>query len=82
MRLIIVKNEKQSMVCANFSKDFTHRFSAQRHVRVVHRGMGKIVRTLDYIIGRTVCEYPQIDPSAYKINYRQQNFRAPDFFQY
>jgi hypothetical protein len=40
--------------------------------------MGKIVRTLDYIIGRTVCEYPQITPSAYKINNRQQNFRATD----
>ena len=68
----------KAWVCANCSKDFTRRFSAQRHVRVVHRGMGKTVRTLDYIIGRTVCEYPQIDPSAYKINNRQQNFRATD----
>ncbi|MGC2306824.1 MAG: hypothetical protein WA461_00350 [Nitrososphaeraceae archaeon] len=36
------------------------------------------MRTLDYIIGRTVCEYPQIEPSAYKINNRQQNLRAAD----
>ena len=69
----------KAWVCANCSKDFTRRFSAQRHVRVVHGGMEKIVRTLDYIIGRTICEHPQIEPSVYKINNRQQNFRATDF---
>ena len=73
-----MKIGSKTWVCANCSKDFTSRFSARRYVRVVHRGMGKTVRTLDYIIGRTICEYPQIDPSAYKINNRQQIFRATD----
>ena len=69
-----MKIGSKAWVCANCSKDFTSRFSARRYVRVVHRGMG----TFDYIIGRTICEYPQIDPSAYKINNRQQNFCATD----
>ena len=73
-----MKIGSKAWVCADCSKDFTSRFSAWRYVRVVHRGMGKTVRTLDYIIGRTIREYPQIDPSAYKINNRQQNFCATD----
>ena len=73
-----MKIGSKAWVCADCSKDFTSRFSARRYVRVVHRGMGKTVRTLDYIIGRTIREYPQIDPSAYKINNRQQNLSATD----
>ena len=50
----------KAWICANCSKDFTRRFSAQRHVRVVHRGMGKIVRTLDYIIVELFVSIPRL----------------------
>gem|GEM_PF-5716754 len=50
----------KAWICANCSKDFTRRFSAQRHVRVVHREMRKIVRTLDYIIVELFVSIPRL----------------------
>ena len=62
MRFIICENESKAWVCANVSlkQGFTRRFSAQRHVRVVHGGMEKIVRTLDYIIVEALVIIPRL----------------------
>jgi hypothetical protein len=60
------------LVCALCSQDFTRRYSADRHNQNLHHGRGKIVRMIDYVIGRISGEYNAANPLAYRSSYKQQ----------
>jgi hypothetical protein len=57
--------------CALCSEGFTRKYSANRHDQNLHRGQGKIVRMIDYIIGRLAGNYNPGDPLAYRSRYKQ-----------
>lgn len=59
------------LVCALCSQDFTRRYSADRHNQNLHHGEGKIVRMIDYVIGRIAGEYNAANPFAYRSTYKQ-----------
>ncbi|MGI0043388.1 MAG: hypothetical protein ACRD47_06725 [Nitrososphaeraceae archaeon] len=56
------------MTCA---QDFTRKYSAYRHNRILHQERGKIVRTLEYVIGRVTGEYSSVDPVLFRRKNRQ-----------
>jgi hypothetical protein len=60
------------LVCALCSQDFTRRYSADRHNQNLHHGQGKIVRMIDYVIGRIAGEYNAANPLAYRTSYKQR----------
>ena len=60
------------VVCALCSQDFTRRYSADRHNQNLHHGQGKIVRMIDYVIGRIAGEYNAANPLAYRSSYKRQ----------
>lgn len=60
------------LVCTLCSQDFTRRYSADRHNQNLHHGQGKIVRMIDYVIGRIAGEYDAANPLAYRSRYKQQ----------
>jgi hypothetical protein len=64
--------DSKTYVCALCSQDFTRRYSAYRHNRVLHHGQGTIVRMIDYVIGRIAGEYNPANPLAYSSRYMQQ----------
>jgi hypothetical protein len=49
---------KVSWVCTTCGQDFTRKCSANRHNNHFHYGNGIIVRFLEYIIGRTIGQFP------------------------
>ena len=49
---------KVNYVCATCGQDFTRRCSAKRNNNHFHFGNGIIVRFLEYIIGRTIGQFP------------------------
>ena len=51
---------------------FSRRYSADRHNQNLHHGQGKIVRMIDYVIGRIAGEYNAANPLAYRSSYKQQ----------
>jgi hypothetical protein len=57
---------KIGWVCATCTQDFTRRYSAERHNNHLHCGKSKIVRLLEYIIGRVSGEYIACNPSLYR----------------
>jgi hypothetical protein len=57
--------------CALCSEGFTRRYSANRHNQNLHQDQGKIVRTIDYIIGRLANKYSPGDPLTYRARYKQ-----------
>jgi hypothetical protein len=61
----------KNYVCAMCAQDFTRKYSAYRHNRVLHQGGGKIVRTLEYILGRVTGEYLSADPILFRRKNRQ-----------
>lgn len=61
----------KNYVCVTCAQDFTRKYSALRHNRVLHQEQGKIVRTLEYIIGRVSGEYLSADPILFKRKNRQ-----------
>lgn len=61
----------KTLVCALCSQDFTRRYSADRHNQNLHHGQGKIVRMIDYVIGRIAGEYNPANPLAYRSSYKQ-----------
>jgi hypothetical protein len=60
----------KTWVCALCSQDFTRKYSAYRHTENLHRGQGKIVRMLDYVIGRIAGEYHPGNPLIYRSKYK------------
>lgn len=60
------------LVCTLCSQDFTRRYSADRHNQNLHHGQGKIVRMIDYVIGRIAGEYDAANPLAHRSRYKQQ----------
>ena len=59
------------LFCTLCSEGFTRKYSANRHNQNLHHGQGKIVRTIDYIIGRLAGKYSPCDPSTYRSRYKQ-----------
>jgi hypothetical protein len=67
----------KTWVCALCSQDFTRKYSAERHSRDLHHGQGKIVRILDYVIGRIAREYYPADPLMYRSNSKRRDSSVP-----
>jgi hypothetical protein len=59
--------------CALCSEGFTRKYSANRHDQNLHRGQGKIVRMIDYIIGRLAGNYNPGNPLTYRSRYKQMD---------
>ena len=60
-------SHKCSWVCSICGEGLTRRTSATRHNRNLHSGKARIVRPLEYIIGRVNREYPvPRDPLSYR----------------
>jgi len=57
--------------CALCSEGFTRKYSANRHNQSLHQGHGKIVRMIDYIIGRLASKYNPGDPLTYRSRCKQ-----------
>jgi hypothetical protein len=57
--------------CALCSEGFTRKYSANRHNQNLHQDQGKLVRTIDYIIGRLAGKYVEVDPSTYRSRDKQ-----------
>jgi hypothetical protein len=57
--------------CALCSEGFTRKYSANRHNQNLHQGQGKIVRMIDYIIGRLASKFNPGDPLTYRSRYKQ-----------
>jgi hypothetical protein len=62
----------KNYVCVTCGQDFTRKYSAYRHNSDLHEGGSKIVRTLEYIIGRITGEYFAADPIAFRKNRMKQ----------
>lgn len=62
----------KTYVCALCSQDFTRKYSARLHNMDLHHGQGKIVRMIDYVIGRIAGKYKPANPLAYRSRYKQQ----------
>jgi hypothetical protein len=60
----------KNYVCTICAQDFTRKSSGHRHNHNLHREQAKIVRTLEYIIGRVKGEYV---PPANPLTYRRKN---------
>ena len=63
----------KTWVCSLCSQDFTRKYSAYRHSRDLHHGQGKILRVIDYMIGRIAGEYSPGNPLMYRSRYKQHN---------
>ncbi len=61
--------------CALCSEGFTRKHSANRHNQNLHHGQGKLVRTIDYIIGRLAGKYSAGDPLTYRSRYNETDSR-------
>ena len=59
--------------CAFCSEGFTRKYSANRHNQNLHQGQAKIVRMIDYVIGRLASEYSPGDPLTYRSRYKQKD---------
>ena len=57
--------------CALCSEGFTRKYSANRHNQNLHQGQGKIVRMIDYIIGRLASKFNPGDPLTYRSRYKK-----------
>jgi hypothetical protein len=62
----------KNYVCVTCAQDFTRKYTAYRHNRLLHQDHGKIVRTLEYIIGRVTGIYSSADPVSFKKKRREQ----------
>jgi hypothetical protein len=60
----------KTWVCTLCSQDFTRKYSANRHNRDLHQGQSKIVRMIDYVIGRIAGQYQPADPFTYRSSHR------------
>ena len=61
----------KNYVCVTCGQDFTRNYSAIRHNRLLHQQTGKIVRTLEYIIGRVNGVYLPADPILFRRKRRE-----------
>ncbi|MGB7881956.1 MAG: hypothetical protein WBL44_04470 [Nitrososphaeraceae archaeon] len=60
-------------VCTLCSQDFTRKYSGYRHNRDLHNGHSKIVRMVDYVVGRISGQYHPDNPFAYRSKQKQYN---------
>jgi hypothetical protein len=66
----------KNYVCATCAQDFTRKYSAYRHNRILHQERGKIVRSLEYVIGRVTGEYSSADPILFRRKNRQRTAKG------
>ena len=70
---------KPSYVCTLCSQDFTRKWTGKRHNQNIHFGQSKIVRLIDYIVGRLSGQFFPANP----LEYRSQGVsRKPPEFDY
>ena len=62
-----------NFVCTICSQTFTRRWRGTVHNNGIHAGLAKIVRLIDYMIGRSKGEYLPSDPSLYRRKRRSTN---------
>ncbi|HZA42496.1 MAG TPA: hypothetical protein VE504_01855 [Nitrososphaeraceae archaeon] len=62
----------KNYICVTCAQDFTRKYSAYRHNHVLHQDHGKVVRTLEYMIGRVTGDYIPADPVSFKRERRQR----------
>lgn len=62
----------KAWVCSLCSQDFTRKYSAYRHSRLLHHGQDTIIRMIDYVIGRIAGKYNPTNPLIYRTRYKQQ----------
>lgn len=72
----------KNYVCAICGQDFTRSYTANRHNLTLHQGHAKIVRTLEYVIGRIKGEYAPADPLSYRHRRRNTIRNNPNDFPY
>jgi hypothetical protein len=60
-------------VCTICSQDFTRKYSGNRHNWDLHNGQSKIVRMVDYVVGRISGQYHPDNPFAYRSKQKQYN---------
>ncbi len=66
----------KNYVCVTCAQDFTRKYSAYRHNRILHQERGRIVRTLEYVIGRVTGEYSSADPLLFRRKNRQRTAKG------
>jgi hypothetical protein len=64
--MVLNKMSKITWMCAECAQDFTRRPTAVRHNTNLHDGKGRLVRFVDYIIGRITGEYPAANPLLFR----------------
>jgi len=69
--IVVIQMSFKNYVCVTCAQDFTRKYSAYRHNRILHQERGKIVRTLEYVIGRVTGEYSSVDPIVFRRKNRQ-----------
>jgi hypothetical protein len=72
----------KNYVCVTCAQDFTRKYSAYRHNRILHQERCRIVRTLEYIIGRVTGEYPPADPILFRKNRQRTAKGSPGNFPF
>ena len=70
---VVLLMGNKSWVCTLCSQDFTRKYSGYRHNRDLHHNEAKIVRMMDYLVGRLAGEYHQGDPFTYRSRDKQRN---------
>lgn len=70
--MMIITMSFKNYVCVTCAQDFTRKYSAYRHNHVLHQDHGKVVRTLEYMIGRVTGDYIPADPVSFKRERRQR----------
>jgi hypothetical protein len=60
------KMSKISHVCVLCSQDFTRKWTGKRHNQNIHFGQSKIVRLVDYMVGRISGQYFPANPLEFR----------------
>jgi hypothetical protein len=63
---MIMPMANPNYVCSICSQTFTRKWRGTVHNDNIHGGLAKVVRLIDYIVGRSEGEYVSSDPSLYR----------------
>ena len=66
------------LYCTTCSQGFSRKGSGLRHISTLHQGQGKLVSTIDYMIGRIEGKYFPAEPLSYRRNNRRHIQSRPN----